>query len=1847
MGVSVFADSISSSTPGILAKGEVTPATVFGNQTIVVQGTEAARRIDDVLDSSYIVNGDTTYWTALSFRHDGGLNFQLHASNDDFGGDPGPEFTDDAESSLAFAIQVSGGTEYQWDFSVIAAADSTEPYSVDAATVTSAGQTNDGTFRNALLSGNAIVVLFDASHANIDGTNLEIADPPEAPAAPTVTSTGTDSISVALSADPTSDSPITSRDIRWKVASADDSTFTEVLGVTSPVAVSGLDDATEYAVQWRANSGAVNGTGAWSPSGTATTDSADLMPTIDAIADVTLEHGGTLNFTLPAPVSGDPPVALTLTGLASWMSWDPVNRRLTGTAPNAFSSTPLVYTATDDDGDQATRSFSVNVLLGLADFNSAGLETEALAVFQALRQGTNSYVWSRSPHPQGNRGSLVDGEMVLDILDVDVVLNAVRFRTSGGSSLGNGRISMEARGIPGYTSHLENYLLTGAGNDLTLHIQSSSLSYSFGVTTHSFDGGTDWARWDLPSDGQDVLSSIANGERFIFALTRPANAPPTVTIDTSSFIAEPNGVVNITGTVADAEDDNGSLTVTAATSLGTISTPVNTDGSWTCALTAPLGGATVQDMVVTITVTDSGGKQATAMRTWQVRAATLPHAPAAPTVTALSVTEARVAWVAPTTGDTPASFDLRYKRTEADDTSWNIDNNVTSPETLIGLFSGHEHEVQVRGVNAAGNGPWSQSGTVTLPEITLTLAAIPDITLTFPNSLDVTLPFARGGLGVAMYTLTPLASWMSFDDAPAVRRLTGTPPNADSTTVLTYTATATEGDMQTASRTFTVTVNADASLVREISAGHTLQSVARGAAAEQAAVAAREIAAGHTLQNVARGAAAGQVAPAARGISAGHTLQNVSPGATLQAVGAAVREIAAGHTLQNVVRGATAAQQSGVALGSIADQDARQGEAYTFCVPDATGGDTPYTWSATGLPTGTVIHAATGLIYGVPSVEETATVTVTVTDDSGNTDSQSFDIDVAAAVRAKDGIPFANDAVTSATEGVLVKGEVDPFSARDAGENHDSIDAVRNNHLTDGEFRNRIADQIDTAYIVSGGTAYFTFLRLADSGRLALSLSSTVDGAAGTSGPQFTEAAEDSIWIVLLYGDTSAAWDFSELDDSDETEPYAFSSDSVTAAGPTNTASLRNALLADDSVIVLLVDGDSDHIDVAGRSYRPRSDWQIEAVPTVDITTPAQTIFIGDQIKIAADVDRNGDNDRLIHRYTVSPNRGTFTPSYGKDTVWTAPQVRGDYDITLTVTDEDGNVVTDSVTITVAGVNFVEVDDIGVEVGDSHASTLPVATDGNGPYTYAVTNLPAGAMFNASTRALSWSPTAPGGRMVTYTATDTDTGHTFSRSFLMMAHLPSLASYVVLVDWNGDKRFAHANADIFPDVDRQSALRVKRGRNYGSQVYGRSVSGTLEAQLLNYHGRYDKDSSTSPLADLIVPRRRIVWAAAADSVVYRLWEGFLDRIDKQDRTGGDDMAKLTGYDIIALLTRDDDTSIPYTASTTTGAAADAIVEAGDVDSDDLGSFDGSTALRHFYQGKSSSWRQLQAVEEAEGGFLNVSGRGRLGMDARDARATRARSLMSQLTLTDSQTPGAGDVKILPGPKFRDPLKDLANLVRARVRTWTVGDEAELWRLDEELVLAAGESITLRPQYMASASSPAVSEWIDPQPCEDYQAWSMTGGAGDELTGTLDVDLVAGATEVALTLTNEHATATLYVNLLKLRGMRLEEGDPVEVEVRDDTSIEAYGVRPYTIATDLLSTVMDAKDYADEIIGLYAGPTRKGAVRIQANPIFADALPLELSDRVTLTLRDFTGAMYVEAIAHALTPGPTPRYGACA
>ncbi len=56
----------------------------------------------------------------------------------------------------------------------------------------------------------------------------------------------------------------------------------------------------------------------------------------------------------------------------------------------------------------------------------------------------------------------------------------------------------------------------------------------------------------------------------------------------------------------------------------------------------------------------------------------------------------------------------------------------------------------------------------------------------------------------------------------------------------------------------------------------------------------------------------------------------------------------------------------------------------------ATGGSTPYSWSATGLPAGLTVNASTGLISGTPTTAATSTVTAKVTDAAGKTASVSF-----------------------------------------------------------------------------------------------------------------------------------------------------------------------------------------------------------------------------------------------------------------------------------------------------------------------------------------------------------------------------------------------------------------------------------------------------------------------------------------------------------------------------------------------------------------------------------------------------------------------------------------------------------------------------------------------------------------------------------------------------------------------------------------------------------------------------------------------------------------------------------------
>ena len=110
-------------------------------------------------------------------------------------------------------------------------------------------------------------------------------------------------------------------------------------------------------------------------------------------------------------------------------------------------------------------------------------------------------------------------------------------------------------------------------------------------------------------------------------------------------------------------------------------------------------------------------------------------------------------------------------------------------------------------------------------------------------------------------------------------------------------------------------------------------------------------------------------------------------------------------------------------------------------------------------------------------------------------------------------------------------------------------------------------------------------MALQSNGVMVFNLADTSTSVGSGAGPQFTETAEDNIWIVLFYGSASAAWDFKKLTGSDDDEPFTFTAASITAAGPTNDAALRTAINADSSVIAMLVDPRVAGIDIANLTY--------------------------------------------------------------------------------------------------------------------------------------------------------------------------------------------------------------------------------------------------------------------------------------------------------------------------------------------------------------------------------------------------------------------------------------------------------------------------------------------------------------------------------------------------------------------------------------------------------------------------------------------------------------------------------------
>lgn len=265
-------------------------------------------------------------------------------------------------------------------------------------------------------------------------------------------------------------------------------------------------------------------------------------------------------------------------------------------------------------------------------------------------------------------------------------------------------------------------------------------------------------------------------------------------------------------------------------------------------------------------------------------------------------------------------------------------------------------------------------------------------------------------------------------------------------------------------------------------------------------------------------------------------------------------------------------------------------------------------------------------------------------------------------------------------------------------------------------------------------------------------------------------------------------------------------------------------------------------------------------------------------------------------------------------------------------------------------------------------------------------------------------------------------------------------------------------------------------------------------------------------------------------------------------------------------------------------------------------------------------RALADVVMAEVGYLYVKGDttqgGTLTFEDRHARQT------ASLAATFTETMYA-----LDAVRTRD---DIQNHVVAMVHPRKLDAAAttvlyELTPTETTPALAPGETKALSVFYR-EASGRYVriggDSIVTPVASTDYLGNSQADGLGVNLTSSLSLVFASTSNSATLTFTNNHASSTIYLTLLQVRGKALQDRYELAVEAEDAASISAYG--EHDLVYDMIFEDREnvAKDIANWFISLYGSPVLSvSTIAIHANQtptLMTQALAREPGDKIALT-----------------------------
>ncbi|WIM95225.1 putative Ig domain-containing protein [Actinoplanes oblitus] len=386
--------------------------------------------------------------------------------------------------------------------------------------------------------------------------------------------------------------------------------------------------------------------------------------------------------------------------------------------------------------------------------------------------------------------------------------------------------------------------------------------------------------------------------------------------------------------------------------------------------------------------------------------------------------------------------------------------------------------------------------------------------------------------------------------------------------------------------------------------------------------------------------------------------------------------------------------------------------------PSAAGGTSPYTWTATGLPTGLSINTTTGVISGTPAAAGTSSVTVTVKDAAARTATATFSViaGIAPSVTGP-GTQYGTTGV-AVTKTLTATGGTSPYSWAATG--------------------------LPAGLSINGGTGVITGTPTT-AGSAAVTV--TVTDASGRTGTTtFTWAVATPLVATnpgAQNGTTGTATTLT-LTATGGTSPYTW-----TATGlPTGLTVTSGGVISGTPAAAGTSTATLTATDAAGRTSAVSVTWTV-ATPLVATNPGSQNGTTGTATTLT--LTATGGTSPYTWTATGLPTGLTVTSG---GAVTGTPGTAGDYTVAATATDAARR--TSAVTFTIAVKGPVAVINPGAQTSvlDKATTLTLVAAGGSGTYTWSAANLPGGLTLDPATGVITGTPTTAATGSVTVTATD-------------------------------------------------------------------------------------------------------------------------------------------------------------------------------------------------------------------------------------------------------------------------------------------------------------------------------------------------------------------------------------------------------------------------------------------------------------------------------------------------------------